>query len=296
MPKVADNPAKVKPFLFFGLDLEDQGDQWTGECPFCYRENKFSVNVESGLCNCFVCNTGGNVYSFIRKFYEAAQGNGDFEALAAERGIRNPSTLQTWGFAKSPLRDEWLVPGYEMDGRVQKLMQLWKCAVDPSTGKKRFLGVPGLHQQLFGVPQMKKDAKTVYLAEGHWDAMLLWETMRSAKSSGEGLAVTANEALSLLADADVLAVPGASTFRDEWLPLFAGKRVVFCYDSDHPKKNPKTGASIPPPGREGAKRAAGILATAAEPPASLEWLKWASEGFNPDLPSGYDLSDALRGS
>jgi hypothetical protein len=114
--------------------------------------------------------------------------------------------------------------------------------------------------------------------------------MGEAKDVGDSLASTANRERSLLGGANVLAVPGCNVFSSSWLPLFKGKEVVVMYDSDHPKKHPKTEVAIEPAGHAGARRVAGMLAGTAR---SVSYLKWGEGGFDPGRPSGFDVRDFL---
>jgi len=142
------------------------------------------------------------------------------------------------------------------------------------------------------MPLFKKDASTIYLCEGPWDAMALWQALGQCKKTENGLALTANQDRSLLADANVLGVPGCTTFSEAWIPLFKDKKVVLMYDNDHPRIHPKTGKEIPPAGWTGMKRVAGLLAGKV---GEVEVLCWGEvdKGYSPSLPSGYDLRDAL---
>lgn len=56
MPNVVDKPEKLKPYLFHGVNLNwtsgQQTGEATGQCPFCGREDKFTVNIETGQYRC----------------------------------------------------------------------------------------------------------------------------------------------------------------------------------------------------------------------------------------------------
>lgn len=299
MPQVVETASKLRVYRFHGVHLEERGDHAIADCPFCGGDEKFSVDIGSGLWRCFVCGTGtadggGNEYTFMRKLHEAAfkQTPADqYAQLADDRGLNETETLMLWGVARSPLMDAWLLPGYGLDG---KLNQLYRYSFDHATKKRLVKASPGIATCLFGLPLRKRKSSTAYLCEGPWDAMAWWETLKRSKRDDRGkLAVTGNESYSLLADADVLAVPGAQTFRDEWLPAFRGVDVIVMYDSDLPKKNRKTGVEQEPIGREGAKRVSRLFASAIEPPKSVQWLQWGEQGYDPAKKSGFDVRDAL---
>jgi len=144
---------------------------------------------------------------------------------------------------------------------------------------------------LFAADMLQQAARpTIYVCEGPWDGMVLWELLQCAKLTDQGPRQTANPARSLAATAGVLAVPGCSTFLDKWLPLFNGKHVCLAYDSDHPRTNPKTGRVSAAAGWAGMRRAVGLLHEVA---ASVKYLQWGPEGYDPARPSGFDLRDML---
>jgi hypothetical protein len=134
----------------------------------------------------------------------------------------------------------------------------------------------------------------VYICEGPWDGMVLWETLESAKYAADGsLTVTSNRSASLLSEANVVAVPGVTTFMESWLPLFAGKTVILMYDNDHEVLNPKTGKMTPAAGPTAMQRVAGILGGASDGPKQVQYLRWGERGWDPALPHGYDVRDFL---
>src|SRR3990167_1714905 len=299
----AEGPDKiVKPFIFHGLDLSIEGEQAVGECPFCGKHRKFSVNLTSGLWRCWVCGAGtekggGNVYTFLQTLLAVSAADtpdSAYRELAADRGILDTETLRQWGACVSTLSGEWILPGYNPQG---KLCQLYKWASLPS-GKRSLLASPGLHHGLFGKVEgavLNWNLKdTVYIAEGPWDGMALWEVMRQAKEVGEGevqrLGATGSEAASLLKNASVLAVPGCNVFRDEWAGLFKEKSAVLMFDSDHPREvNGKTFRA----GYDGMKRVVKRLGQGTEPAKALQYLRWGEDGYDPVLPDGTDLRDIL---
>lgn len=68
----------------------------------------------------------------------------------------------------------------------------------------------GATAQLYNAHKIRPETKTIIVCEGEMDAMRL-------------------EADSYLA---VTSTGGAGTFKDEWLPLLAGKDLYICYDND----------------------------------------------------------------
>jgi DNA-binding transcriptional regulator YbjK len=142
---------------------------------------------------------------------------------------------------------------------------------------------------------VRRNGKTVVSGncEGPWDGMALWETLGQAKDTEKGLAATSNRDRSLLATANVLAVPGCTTFLESWLPLFARKHVCLMYDNDYPRTHPTSGKTVAPAAYSAMQRVASILSAAEEPPKSIKWLRWGPDGYDKDLASGFDVRDFL---
>jgi ribosomal protein L37AE/L43A len=293
MPKVeTDVPEKLRPYKFHGLDMVWDDRVATGDCPWCGREGKFSVSLETGLWKCYVCGEGsekggGNVYTFLRKLLEKSiEGTVDYHDLSNDRGIY-PDTLVFWELAKSVIDGTWLIPGYNAEG---KLCQIYRRVTNAH--RSLLMPTPGLGHQMFGRNLVREDSDAIYVCEGPWDGMALWEAMGHCKRVEGGLASTASSSSSLLGEAGVIAVPSCSTFLEGWLPLFDGKRVTLLYDNDHPGVHPRTGKPVPPAGWAGMARAAGLLAGVAR---SVEVVRWGGPDapFDASLAPGYDVRDAL---
>ncbi len=313
MPKVSDTPAAMKAFIFHGVDLEwgDEDTQAKADCPFCGKARKFYVNIKTGLWECKSASCpsvsddgkpGGNPVQFLRRLYEISKaGDSNYKALAEDRTLLYPATIEKWGLVQSCITEEWLIPGHDIEG---KLLQVYRY-VDPGQGKKRlvwatpnYMGVEEeIRHQLFGVTYYDPNKQDVILVEGVWNCMTLWECLRKAtRVEGEDiLALTKDVTESLYANTNIIGVPGCSSFKDEWCGLFAGKNVYIMYDNDHPKKS-KNGKEIPGAGYAGMKRVVKSLTSSKTPPKSTYVINWGDKGYNLDLKSGYDVRDHLSNS
>lgn len=299
MPKVIQYPKDIRAFIFHGVDLAWEGkEQATGNCVFCGKEGKFHAAVSSGLWDCKSCGEKGNPLTFLRKLWEVSlQQTSQHLELADERKLLYAQTLDEWGCRLSISDDEWILPAYDISG---KLWNLYKYAGSP---RRLLLPTPGVHEDgkahgifapvIEGRPILSPKKKVVHVDEGPWDGMALYEALRSAKRGENSLSLTSNEDISLYAEADVIAVPGCNVFSERWLPLFGGKRVSLMFDSDHPKKHPKTGTEVGKQGYLGMKRVAEVLAMAEIPPESIQYLKWGPDGYEPKYPSGTDVRDII---
>ena len=298
MPKVKGKaPKHLRPYLFHGLELSwsDDDDNAMGDCPFCETEGKFGVKLSNGQYNCFHGCTG-NVTTFLRWLWEKSDAKtNDYSELAESRGLL-PETLMQWGVAKSILRPSWLVPGYNVKGEINQLYRYVRL----HTGKYSLLATPKyvgedsekIGHQLFGVNLFDKKKPETFICEGPWDAMSLWEMLRQTKQTDDGLRATANVEGSLLAEANVLGVPGCNVWVPRWGTLLDGKVVNFMFDNDHPRES-ATGKSLSPVSLLGTERAVGILNSATHPPVEINYLRWGRQGYDVTLPNGYDIRDAL---
>jgi hypothetical protein len=284
MPRIDnDTPKLIRPFVSLSLDLTDKGDQWWGDCPFCGKEGKWTVSAETSQWECKSCGENGNSSTFLVKFHAQsleATATSDYEEFAVERTLLDPTTLVEWGVCKSSISGEWLVPAYSPSGSMCNLYRYGKAGQ-----KYRLQSLGGLNAGLFapmGSWDQLESSSTAGVAEGVWDAMCLWETLQSTPDRDRPF---------------VVGVPGANTFPESWCRIFGGKNVWLLYHNDHPRTNPKTGQVVSPPGWEGVKRAAGLMANSSSPPSQILRLCWLDgdqdSTHNPDLADGYDVRDYL---
>lgn len=308
MPRVPskDAPEKLRPYLFQGVDLSygPSDKEALAQCPFCGRERKFSVNIESGLWRCVACNEGtdngkavrgGNIYVFLYRLWslcKQATTERDLLLLRADRGLISTDVIQAWGVVRSPLSGDWLVPGY---GETGKLQQLYRYT---NNGDRMLLmPTPGLGHKLHGINLWDRTKEYAYIAEGWGDGLALYETLAQAKVVDGGYAPTSNPELSLLSNANVVATPSASVLPEAYCVLFHAKHVIFLFDNDHRRKN-TAGQPVEPAGYLGTKRAADMLNSSKTPPASISWLQWGEgeDEYNPNLKTGYDIRDFFNGT
>lgn len=301
----------LKPYLFHGVEIHDDGqsENVPGDCPFCGKENKFSVNATTGLSKCWVCGVGSdkggmNPLGFVRALWDASdKATTDYSELVANRGFLDADAPMQWGAAQSIVDRAWMLPGRDAKGNI---CQVYRWVGMP---KRTMYPTPGLgHGMFWAAPP---DKQTAWITEGFWDGGAAWELLRQIKQTGSGLQITASEQSSLLADTSIVGIPGCNSFKQEWASLFDGKDVVLPFDNDHPKLRCKAckksyskimhsfcpkcrgsleGPEIPPAGYMGVKRVAGMLAGHAK---SIRFVKWGASGYDPNLPCGSDLRDVL---
>ena len=282
----------LKPYVFHGMDLTKRGKHYTGECPFCGTDGKFSVDVETTQWRCWSCGGGtekggGNALSFMRLLHSTASNqnlpSGEFVAsVKDDRRLCNKSTITSWGVTRSPIPPHhWLIPGYSPDGKLDQLYKrthildkgIWKWLLLPTPGIWSEGKVHALH---LPVEDFDVSRETIVICEGPWDGMALWEVHKEIPIfSSQGK------------QANIISVPGCNVWRDEWIKMCKGKDVVMLFDSDHPRLQ---GARA---GYDGMKRIANRLSGHA---SSLRYIHWGDEGYDKSKPDGWDVRDELSGS
>jgi hypothetical protein len=181
-----------------------------------------------------------------------------YERLGQERGLM-PLTLQQHGLVFDAVNDWWLIPNRSADGTIVT-MQRYRAKTNSKPKMRHWL--PGLSPVPFGLDRVRPATEKVLLVcEGCWDGLVVQERLYKAK---------------LRSHFDVLAVPTASVFRDDWLSYLEGYRAVrLCFDNDEA-------------GRDGQERIV-QMATEAGTNCQLFKLVW---------PAGYaekaDLRDLAR--
>lgn len=294
-------PKTLEGYAFHGveLDYDEREDEAPGVCPFCSKE-KFSVNIATGQWKCWSCgggseSGGGGIFDFLRLLWEAsdkATGSTAYNKLTADRSLEFADTLVHWGVCQSIITGEWLVPAHALDTKGKlRLQQLYRYV--RMKDRMLLLPVPGLKHGLFGVTHYDEVKPDIYLCEGPWDAIRLWEAMKSTKIDAEGnLSETGNVDGSLLGSINVLATPGTMVFPVDWIPKwFRGKTVNLLYDNDHAKIHPKTGNKIEGGALTGMKLVSARLAGSQ---CDIFYTDWGPEGYDPNLPHGYDVRDQLK--
>lgn len=314
MPTLSANdiPPTLKPYIFYGVKLhwDTSSKDASADCPWCTRSNKFNVNIERGVWRCLVCNEGsggeeeirgGNITTFIRKLEELSFGSTKEEAYAAlakDRRLLNTSSLVEWGLSKSIITNEWLVPGYNTDG---KMTTLYKYGYNNETKRTMLWPAPTLGHKLFGMSMFNPKLATINILEGLWDTIAYWEVASACKIKETDdeyaeLVPTGNRGASLIGNANVLGIAGNLAFSDKWpTNIYHNKIVNLWCQNDHPKKHPVTNKMLPPASWMGMQRIAKILMASSTPPLEINVLQWGPEGYNKDYPSGYDIRDHLAG-
>lgn len=247
-----DTPAIIRTINTYGANISKGAKDWVGTCPFCGKVKKLFVNPEREVWDCKVCGASGNRLSFLQQVYDSIKKDAteqDFEDLSEHRKIP-VSYLKNAGFAK--LDDFWILPGKTSNDKIHDLRRYnLETKVMASTG--------GCSSQLLGAEKLARavSGTRVWICEGEWDSLAMTWILEELK----------------LEDL-VVAVPGASVFKKDWVCLFQGMHVIAAYDHDRA-------------GIAGAQRCFKMLKEVA---SSLKFVCWPAS-----RPDGYDIRDHICG-
>jgi hypothetical protein len=201
--------------------INGQGKNRTTTCPFCEKENKFAINIQTSEAQCLSASCGEKVnhITFITKFHEAWSlhtTEDQLEELSSARGI-SISTLEKAGLAYDSYSDRWLVPY-----KNPLTPNLTNLGYFQTRGKNayRIYKAPNINDSLpltlYNPYQLHKAIKTdtLYIAEGEWDTLAMMDILEGKKEI-------------------VIGVPGALIFPEasrKWFDKITHINLV--YDND----------------------------------------------------------------
>jgi len=265
----------LAPYKFLGLELIGNNGhrQAVSDCPNCGKQSHLHIDSATGQHHCKICGHGGNVYTYIRGLHEYCLKHTEpkrYNDLATKRNLPAKAFSHA-EVAWNRETGEWILPVRNGGDAYANLRVLRTVG---SGDKPVFMGVSSLKVHLGNGNLLSKpefQSLPVYVCEGEWDYIAL-EYIRSLAEKKERKSV-------------VVYVPGAATFKTEWVSKFSGREVTFLFDNDKP-------------GQDGQQRAAKLLRTFTydgplsplPPPTSIRFLVWPKK---PKLKTGYDINDLI---
>lgn len=206
-------------YKFFSITpTKEVKDNYVATCPFmyCRKLNHFYFHKTTGLFKCHKCNRSGNYYSFITEFHKSLKAvttTEDYQFLETERGIpKEIFELASW--YRNPTTGRWYVPYFGQNG----LLNLG--AFDPGSfnpkNRFRIFKSPGLDLQLYSIFNTKRIEDEVIITEGEWDALAFYSAFRALRKDAPS----------------ILALPGATCWKQDWNTRFKGKSLTFFFDKD----------------------------------------------------------------
>lgn len=242
-----------------GLVLYGSGPERTAHCPFHDDTvRSFCINVETGLWVCQGCGQKGDEFTF----YQLMHGVGFSQAKAELAKLTGVDVGMSIGSASNPQRDNVIpfakpkielspIPESEVESYHKALLEREKAlmflqeekGLTIDTIATYQLGYDGerivipIRDEQGAIRNLRryhsvKKPKMLPYRTGYGDVRFFpIEALESAE-----LVLCEGEWDCMLArQMDIPAIAhtgGANTWKDEWNPLFAGKRVWICYDHD----------------------------------------------------------------
>ena len=182
-----------------------------GNCPFCGKTDRLYVNKDSKAWDCKVCHRNGGFLTFLdevttmcQEHFKGAQAI----KLAKSRGL-SIATLKKFRMGFNPVTKNFCFPVMGADGKRLHDVRIFKNGKLISTASCKT-----------GLLNWEKVYKCdeIFLCEGEWDGMCMQEALDKIETNGSV----------------ATAVPGAGTFKADWIPLFANKTIHVLYDNDDP--------------------------------------------------------------
>lgn len=282
--KLREYHTKLRPFIFHDVDLDNDDTKAQGTCPFCLKPNHMAVVTESGKWRCVRCDKSGNIYGFLKELYQATKESSTddlLEPLSEDRGIAMYA-LKKMGIVACQ-NGEYLVPSYNTKG---SLANLSKILFDESKGKYVVWSTPGCNQWPFGRISNPPVSGPLWIMEGLWDAAKQFEVLNRT-CLRDGKYILSPPHRSLAKQCDVLGLPGCKSFNKTYLPFIKDRDLILVLDSDHPDEK-RNGAVD---GYEGIQRVLEVIHEEGVYPSSMRAVQWGPDGYNPELPDGYDVRD-----
>ena len=243
----------VKTYKSLYIDLtHESGNEYKGDCPFC-KGSSLHINNSTGQFHCKTCDKQGNKYTFMQFYYDywlERTSVKQLDQIAKDRRLP-PEAFQQADIAFDKSTGLFLIPLINAKG---SMVNIGKWNINGKEARPVMM-LAGCKTHLFNLHNLGK-ARTIILCEGPWDQIAMDYLLLENREKG----VT------------TLAVPGASTFKEEWCQHFEGKNVILAYDNDDA-------------GRKGSERVASTL-TKNVKLASLSKIFWPES-----YPDKYDLRD-----
>ena len=244
------------------IQIGNEGhDEVVGICPFC-NAHKFFFNVSLKVYKCHVCGSGGGYRKFLRECVDTFQDefNGEIaKKLSVNRSI-SIETLKHFMVGYNPKTSDYLIPTFDEDNIEVVGMKRFHLFPD---GTKTFLNVTGSHQNIFNqhvlTDNINDNSSIVYICEGEWDTMALYEATVKAKG-GTGFHTNYY----------VVGVPGATSMKDAWVNKFKDKNVVVIFDNDKNKRS-KNGKITVGAGTQGGLKVYNCISSVVK---SIKFVHW----------------------
>jgi len=209
------------------------------------------VNKESKAWDCKHCGKDGGFLTFLELI--AAQCQQAFYGLAAVNLTKSRyikiATFRSFDIGYNEITDSYTIPIFTYDGNRIHDLRIYK--------QEKLFSTFSCKTTLLNSHAIAKSKGIVWLCEGEWDGMAMTEMLNLIERNKDC----------------AVAVPGAGTFKPDWVDLLKDKTVNVLYDNDIA-------------GRKGALKVFNFLSTTVK---ELKFLQWGN-----DVDKGYDIRDLYK--
>ena len=235
-------------------EYKEKGDEISFSCPFCngdedHRNNEeyhFSINIASGVYNCFKCGAKGNLFTLCGRFH-------DFSLIKKNKNNQEPQ------LKKKPesLYDEAVAYNQALPDRYRQYFHdrgLNDKSIDDNLlGFGEFNGRNWLVIPIFASPKEVKffklrrlpefdeepGNKYIFYPAGAGGACLVG-SYEASRSHSDSILVCEGELDRIIALQNGINMPvitstaGANTFKEEWIKEYLSKyrTIYLCFDND----------------------------------------------------------------
>ena len=246
-----ENEEKLKGFIKHGFVLQGiSGSQAFGFCPFSGKDKKLYISLKTLLWDSKVVGLSGNFFKFLEYMqlvYKKRLTGNELKALCEDRELPS-SAFKDWEIGWNG--SQYTIP-IKNDKGITTDIRLFRLG-------KKIMSTPTCQTGLFGMSRLAKShpEHPVYVCEGEWDAIAMdWMLRQNGKK------------------ATVVGLPGATTFKEEWVYFFKGRNVIAFHDNDEAGEN---GEHVL------LKRLQGVA-------NSIKFIHWLDK-----FPVGFDVRDFIK--
>ena len=193
------------------------GSEVYGECPVC-NKNKLYINSNTGRWDCKVCGRGGSQSGYLQMYLEQCKEEIDQQpALKELAEFRGLSFTTLWELGVVWDGDMFWFPHF---GQKGQLLTAQTYRIPKPGNKSRMMNLKkadGFSPQLWGLDRYDPKKKINILVEGFWDAAAVLEMLSNDDYEKY----------------NVLAVPGANSWKDLWNQYVGtGEELWILFDND----------------------------------------------------------------